>query len=73
MDPQRKIAAGPMATSSIRAARKSFAVTKTFIKNVTPQKEIVTVQTSTPNVEHRSFHSEQNQVYYGDVNVLSIM
>ncbi|XP_023947804.1 uncharacterized WD repeat-containing protein alr3466 [Bicyclus anynana] len=73
MDPQRKTVPGPMAPSSVRTARKSFAITNAFIKNVNPQKEIVTVHTSTPHVEHRSFHSEQNQVYQGEVNVLSII
>lgn len=73
MDPQRKAVAGPMAQNSIKTARKSFAVTNTYFKAVTPQKEIITVHTSTPHVEHRSFPSEQNQIYQGDVNVLSIM
>lgn len=73
MDPQRKTVAGPMAPTSVKTARKSFAVTNTYIKNVNPQKQIITVHTSTPNVEHRSFHSEQNQIYQGEVNVLSIM
>ncbi|CAK1552018.1 unnamed protein product [Leptosia nina] len=73
MDPQRRKEAGPVAPSSVKSARKSFAVTNTYVKNVTPQKEIVTVHTSAPNIEHRSFHSEQNQIYQGEVNVLSII
>ncbi|OWR41292.1 hypothetical protein KGM_206112 [Danaus plexippus plexippus] len=73
MDPQRKVTAGPMAPSSLKTARKSFAVTKTYVKDMSPQKEIITVHTSTPNIEHRSFHSEQNQIYQGEVNVLSII
>ncbi|XP_045491170.1 uncharacterized WD repeat-containing protein alr3466-like [Colias croceus] len=73
MDPQRKQEAGPIAPSSVKAARKSFAVTNTYVKNVSPQKEIVTVHTSSPNIEHRSFHTEQNQIYQGEVNVLSII
>lgn len=73
MEPRRQIPAGPMAPSSMKAARKSFAVTSTYVKSNAPQKEIITVHTSTPHVEKKSFHAEQNQVYHGDVNVLSIM
>lgn len=73
MDPQRKARAGPMALSSIKTARKSFAVCNTYVKNLNSPKEIVTVHTSTPHIEHRPFHSEQNQIYQGEVNVLSIM
>lgn len=73
MEPQRKKEAGPVAPSSVKSARKSFAVTNTYVKNVTPQKEIITVHTSSPHIEHRSFHSELNQIYHGEVNVLSIM
>lgn len=73
MDPQRKARAGPMALSSIKTARKSFAVSNTYVKNLNSPKEIVTVHTSTPHIEHRPFHSEQNQIYQGEVNVLSIM
>lgn len=74
MEPRRKTPAGPMAPSSMKSARKSFAVTNTYIsKTNVPQKEIITVHTSTPHVERKSFHAEQSQVYQGDVNVLSIM
>lgn len=73
MDPQRKTGAGPMAPSSMKTARKSFAVTNTFVKNNAPEKEIVTVHTSTPHVERRSSHVEQSQVYQGEVNILSIV
>lgn len=38
-----------------------------------PQKQVVTVHTSTPNVEHRPGLSAQNQIYHNEVNVLSIM
>lgn len=73
MDPQRKSVAGPMALSSVKAARKSFAVANTKVKDNKMQKEIITVHSSTPSVEHRLLHSEQSQIYQGDVNVLSIM
>lgn len=73
MEPQRKTIAGPMAPSSMKSARKSFAVTNTLIKNESPDKEIVTVHTSTPHIERRSYHHEQRQVYQGDINILSIM
>lgn len=73
MEPRRKIPAGPMAPSSVKAARKSFAVTHTYVKSSAPQKEIITVHTGTPHIETKSAHAEQNQVYQGDVNVLSIM
>ena len=38
-----------------------------------PQKQIVTVHTSTPNIEHRPGLSAHNQIYQNEVNVLSIM
>lgn len=62
-----------MAPSSMKTARKSFAITNTFVKSNAPEKEIVTVHTSTPHVERRSFHVAQNQVYQGEVNILSIV
>lgn len=71
MDPQRKTVAGPMAPTSMKTARKSFAITNTYIRS--NKKEIVSVHTSTPAVESRAFHLEQNQIYQGDVNILSIM
>ncbi|KAG6458809.1 hypothetical protein O3G_MSEX011054 [Manduca sexta] len=73
MEPRRKSVAGPMAPSSMKTARKSFAVINTFIKNAAPDKQIITVHTSTPLVERRSFHVEQNQINQGEVNVLSII
>ncbi|XP_075970089.1 uncharacterized protein LOC142972684 [Anticarsia gemmatalis] len=72
MDPQRKTAAGPMAPTSIKTARKSFAVTNTYVRPHV-EKEIITVHTSTPQTEKRSHTAQQNQVYQGDVNVLSII
>ncbi|KPJ06103.1 WD repeat-containing protein tag-125 [Papilio machaon] len=73
MDPQRKVAAGPVAPSSLKSARKSFAVTNAFVRREDKKGEILTVHTSTPNVEHRSFHADQCQLYQGDVNLLSII
>ncbi|XP_028042374.1 transcription initiation factor TFIID subunit 5-like [Bombyx mandarina] len=73
MEPKRTALAGPMAPTSIKTARKSFAVTNTYIRNAPPTKEIVSVHTSMPQVEHRSFPLEQNQVYQGQVNVLSVI
>ncbi|KAF9418457.1 hypothetical protein HW555_004745 [Spodoptera exigua] len=71
MDPQRTTLPGPLPASSKQAARKCFAITNTYIKST--KKEIVSVHTSTPTVENLSFQIEQNQIYQGDVNVLSII
>lgn len=74
MEPQRKVTPGPTAPSNRKTQRKSFAITSTFLRAAQdPGKEVITVHASTPNVEKRSFHVEQSQVYNGDVNVLSIM
>ncbi|XP_063359507.1 uncharacterized protein LOC134648857 [Cydia amplana] len=74
MDPQRKAVPGPMAKTSLKLSRKNNSVPNTYLKPVVPHKEIVkTAHTSTPTVEHRSFPSEENQIYSGQVNVLSII
>ncbi|XP_060800483.1 uncharacterized protein LOC106139046 [Amyelois transitella] len=73
MDPQRKTMPGPMAQSSVKSARKSFAVTNAYVKSNAVQKEIISVHTSTPQVEQKSFKSEKSQIYQGEVNVLSII
>ncbi|XP_026745654.1 transcription initiation factor TFIID subunit 5-like isoform X2 [Trichoplusia ni] len=73
MDPQRHVVAGPMAPTSMKTARKSFAITNTYVRSHPANKEIVSVHTSTPAVEKRTFNLEQNQVYQGTVNVLSII
>lgn len=82
VEPERVTPAGPMAATSQRNARKSFAVTGTILiprqVDRTPSqhqhKENTTVHTSTPAVETRSQRSEhQGPNYSGDVNLLSIM
>lgn len=73
MDPQRKVMAGPVAPTSVGTVRKSFAVTNTYVKKHEPEKEIITAHTSTPHVEKKSFHSQQSQIFQGEVNLLSIM
>lgn len=80
-EPQRLTAAGPMAATSQRSARKSFAVTGAFITRQVDQvesrhqhKENTTVHTNTPALENRSQHSDhQGPIYTGDVNLMSIM
>ncbi|KOB65856.1 Ribosome biogenesis protein YTM1 [Operophtera brumata] len=64
MVPQRKTAAGPMAPSSMKASKKSIAVSST--KSNVPEKEVITVHTSTPSVEKRSARAEQSQIYQGE-------
>ena len=71
MDPQRKTVAGPMAPSSKKIALKSIAVVNNY--NKTQKKEIISVHTSTPAIETRTVDLEQNQIYQGEVNILSIM
>lgn len=73
MEPQRKAAAGPMASSSMRTSRKSFAITHSYIRPENPHKETVTVNTSVPNIERRTNRNDQNQIYQGEVNLNSIM
>lgn len=78
-EPQRLMPAGPMAASSQRNARKSFAITDTLITKHADQshnqhKENTTVHTNTPALEIRSQRSEhQGPIYTGDVNLISIM
>lgn len=62
-----------MALSSISTARKSITPTEAYYKPITLQKQIISVHTGTPQIEHHSFPSQENQVYTGDVNLLSIM
>lgn len=71
MDPQRKTEAGPMAPSSKKQATKSFAILNPYSK--AQKKEIISVHTSTPALETRTIDLEQNQIYQGEVNILSIM
>lgn len=74
MDPQRTAVAGPMASFNEKTSKKSFAVTNTLInKESILNKDITTVHSSSPHVEKRSYHVEQNQIYQGEINVLSIM
>lgn len=80
-EPQRLTAAGPMAATSQRSARKSFAITGSLITRQVDQvqsrhqhKENTTVHTNTPALENRSQHSDhQGPIYTGDVNLMSIM
>lgn len=72
MDVQRKSFAGPTATSLLVQSRKT-AVTPYHIYETMPQKEVITVHTGTPKLEAKSFPSEQNQVYQGEINLLSVM
>lgn len=81
IEPQRLTPAGPMAATSQRTARKSFAITGTLITKQSEhvqsrqqQRENTTVHTNTPALETRSQRSEhQGPIYTGDVNLMSIM
>ncbi|RVE43729.1 hypothetical protein evm_011578 [Chilo suppressalis] len=76
MEPRRKVPAGPMAPSSMKAAKKTYGAYSNYINrsnNYAPAKESITVHTATPNLEHKSYHTEQNQIYQGEVNVLSVI
>lgn len=81
IEPQRLTRAGPMATTSQRVARKSFAITGTLIakqpervQSHNLQKESTTVHTNTPALESRSLRSDhQGPIYTGDVNLMSVM
>lgn len=80
-EPQRLTQAGPMAATSQRTARKSFAITGTLITKQVGQvqsrhqhKENTTVHTNTPAVESQTQRSEHHgPIYTGDVNLMSIM
>ncbi|KAJ8722695.1 hypothetical protein PYW07_003875 [Mythimna separata] len=71
MDPQRKTVAGPMTSSSLRKALKSGAIINNSIKS--NKKETISVHTSIPAVETRTYDVEQDQIYQGEVNILSII
>ncbi|CAG9783767.1 unnamed protein product [Diatraea saccharalis] len=74
MEPKRKLPAGPMALSSMKAAKKTLGVYNAPVnKSNAPTKELITVHTATPHLEHKSYNAEQNQIYQGEVNVLSVM
>lgn len=79
-EPQRLTVAGPMAATSQRTARKSFAITGTLLSRQVDKdqsgrqhKENTTVHTNTPALESRSQRGEQGPIYTGDVNLMSIM